>query len=37
MRAGHMEGPFTHLIRLLYALPSGNELVAQLDNRFVVY
>jgi hypothetical protein len=34
---GTWKALFTHLIRLLYALPSGNELVAQLDNRFVVY
>jgi hypothetical protein len=34
---GTWKALFMHLVRLLYALPSGNELVAQLDSRFVVY
>jgi hypothetical protein len=32
---GTWKALFTHLIRLLYALPGGDDLVAQLDNRFV--
>ncbi|KIK34857.1 hypothetical protein CY34DRAFT_17433 [Suillus luteus UH-Slu-Lm8-n1] len=31
---GTWKGLFTHLIRLLYALPRGSELVAALDSRF---
>lgn len=31
---GTWKGLFTHLIRLLYALPQGSELVAALDNRY---
>jgi hypothetical protein len=32
---GTWKGLFTHLIRLLYALPGGDNLVASLDYRFV--
>ncbi|KAG2737784.1 hypothetical protein P692DRAFT_201693716, partial [Suillus brevipes Sb2] len=32
---GTWKALFTHLIRLLYALPGGDRLVATLDNRFV--
>jgi hypothetical protein len=32
---GTWKGLFTHLLRLLYALPRGSELVAALDNRYV--
>ncbi|KAG2058142.1 hypothetical protein BDR06DRAFT_876717 [Suillus hirtellus] len=31
---GTWKALFTHLIRLLYALPGGSQLVATLDNRF---
>ncbi|KAG1782298.1 hypothetical protein EV702DRAFT_373552 [Suillus placidus] len=31
---GTWKALFTHLIRLLYALPGGSRLVATLDNRF---
>jgi hypothetical protein len=34
---GTWKALFTHLIRLLYALPGGDRLVATLDNRFVLY
>jgi hypothetical protein len=30
---GTWKSLFTHLIRLLYALPRGSELVASLDSR----
>jgi hypothetical protein len=33
---GTWKALFTHLIRLLYALPGGDRLVATLDNRFVL-
>lgn len=33
---GTWKALFTHLIRLLYALPGGDSLVASLDHRFVV-
>jgi hypothetical protein len=32
---GTWKALFTHLVRLLYALPGGDRLVAILDNRFV--
>lgn len=32
---GTWKALFTHLIRLLYACPGGERLVATLDNRFV--
>jgi hypothetical protein len=32
---GTWKALFTHLIRLLYALPGGAQLVATLDNRYV--
>ncbi|KAG2051626.1 hypothetical protein BDR06DRAFT_889558, partial [Suillus hirtellus] len=31
---GTWKALFTHLIRILYALPNGNQLVANLDSRF---
>jgi hypothetical protein len=31
---GTWKGLFTHLIRLLYALPGGTQLVATLDSRY---
>jgi hypothetical protein len=31
---GTWKALFTHLIRLLYALPGGHQLVATLDNRY---
>jgi hypothetical protein len=31
---GTWKALFTHLIRLLYALPQGSELVAALDSRY---
>jgi hypothetical protein len=31
---GTWKGLFTHLIRLLYAIPRGSELVAALDSRY---
>jgi hypothetical protein len=31
---GTWKGLFTHLLRLLYALPRGSELVATLDSRY---
>jgi hypothetical protein len=31
---GTWKGVFMHLIRLLYALPGGNELVVRLDSRY---
>ncbi|KAG2737213.1 hypothetical protein P692DRAFT_201733569, partial [Suillus brevipes Sb2] len=31
---GTWKALFTHLIRLLYALPMGNQLVATLDERY---
>jgi len=34
---GTWKALFTHLIRLLYALPGGDGLVACLDNRFVAH
>jgi hypothetical protein len=34
---GTWKALFTHLIRLLYALPGGDGLVACLDNRFVIH
>lgn len=34
---GTWKALFMHLICLLYALPGGDDLVAQLDNRFVIY
>jgi hypothetical protein len=30
---GTWKALFTHLIRILYALPGGNQLVADLDSR----
>jgi hypothetical protein len=33
-KLGMWKGLFIHLIRLLYALPRGNELVAALDSRY---
>jgi hypothetical protein len=33
---GTWKALFTHLIRLLYALPGGDSLVTCLDNRFIV-
>jgi hypothetical protein len=33
---GTWKALFTHLIRLLYALPGGDGLVACLDNRYVI-
>lgn len=33
---GTWKALFTHLIRLLYALPGGDGLVAQLDNRSII-
>lgn len=32
---GTWKALFTHLIRLLYALPGGTQLVAALDERYV--
>lgn len=32
---GTWKALFTHLIRLLYAFPGGERLVANLDNRFI--
>jgi hypothetical protein len=32
---GTWKALFTHLIRLLYALPGGDGLVARLDHRYV--
>jgi hypothetical protein len=32
---GTWKAVFTHLIRLLYALPGGDHLVATIDNRSV--
>lgn len=32
---GTWKALFTHLIRLLYALPAGSQLVATVDNRYV--
>jgi hypothetical protein len=34
---GTWKALFTHLIRLLYALPGGDSLVASLDYRFVIH
>jgi hypothetical protein len=34
---GTWKALFTHLVRLLYALPGGDRLVAALDNRFVLH
>jgi hypothetical protein len=34
---GTWKALFMHLIRLLYALPGGDGLVACLDNRFVAH
>jgi len=34
---GTWKALFTHLICLLYTLPGGDDLVAQLDNRFIVH
>ncbi|KIK31599.1 hypothetical protein CY34DRAFT_103052, partial [Suillus luteus UH-Slu-Lm8-n1] len=34
---GTWKALFTQLIRLLYALPGGDHLVATLDNRFVLH
>jgi hypothetical protein len=31
---GTWKGLFTHLIRLLYALPAGTQLIATLDSRY---
>jgi hypothetical protein len=31
---GTWKALFTHLLRLLYALPRGSELVATLDSRY---
>lgn len=31
---GTWKGLFIHLIRLLYAIPRGTELVATLDSRY---
>lgn len=33
---GTWKALFTHLIRLLYALPGGERLVATFDDRFVI-
>jgi hypothetical protein len=33
---GTWKALFTHLIRLLYALPGGDNLVACLDKRFII-
>jgi hypothetical protein len=32
---GTWKALFTHLIRLLYALPGGDSLVAMLDGRYI--
>jgi hypothetical protein len=34
---GTWKSLLTHLVRLLYALPGGDRLVAALDNRFVLH
>jgi hypothetical protein len=34
---GTWKALFTHLIRLLYALPGGSQLVATLDNRYAKF
>lgn len=34
---GTWKALFVHLVRLLYALPGGDGLVARLDNRYIVH
>lgn len=34
---GTWKALFTHLVRILYALPAGEKLVATLDSRFVAF
>jgi len=34
---GTWKALFTHLLRLLHALPGGAQLVATLDDRYVVF
>lgn len=34
---GTWKALFTHLVRILYALPAGEKLVATLDSRYVAF